>query len=209
MRLGDGSPYEGVHAKYTVANNGTVIITSDKKLALQILVADGLLVGQRGPTGPQGPKGEQGIQGLKGNTGPTGPMGATGPTGPIGLRGDTGAVGPTGARGAVGPTGARGATGPTGPRGNTGVVGPTGPKGDPGNASVSSYSIFVSTWSATDNANYGSYKCSISGISNSSMAIVNVYDSDNCLVYANVKHYSGTVTVYSNTKFSGKICIVR
>lgn len=38
---------------------------------------------------------------------------------------------------------------------------------------------------------------------------VDVYDSDNCLVYANVKHYSGTVTVYSNTKISGKICIVR
>jgi len=37
---------------------------------------------------------------------------------------------------------------------------------------------------------------------------VNVYNSDNCLVYANVKHNSGTVTVYSNTKISGKICIV-
>ena len=127
-------------------------------------------------------------------------MGAQGPTGPIG---------PTGARGAVGPTGARGATGPTGPRGNTGVVGPTGPKGDPGDASFSSYSIFQSAWSTTDNANYGSYKYSISGILSSSRVIVNVYDSDNCLVYANVKHYGGTVTVYSNAKIAGKICIVR
>ena len=54
-----------------------------------------------------------------------------------------------------------------------------------------------------------SYKYSVSGIPDSSSTIVNVYDSDNCLVYANVKHNSGTVTVYSNTKISGKICIVR
>lgn len=218
MRLSGETPYEGVHAKYTVANNGTVIITSDKKLALQILVADGLLVGQRGPTGPQGPKGEDGVigkDGKDGPTGPTGPRGNTGPQGEQGIqgpRGNTGPTGPTGPRGntgVVGPTGARGATGPTGPRGNTGVVGPTGPKGDPGNASFSSYTIFRSSWSTTDNANYGAYKCSISGISNSSSVIVNVYDSDNCLVFANVKHSSGIVTVYSNTKISGKICIVR
>ena len=96
--------------------------------------------------------------------------------------------------------------------GNTGPVGPTGPqgpKGDPGNASFSTYTISESSWSATDNVNYGSYKYSVSGIPDSSSTIVNVYDSDNCLVYANVKHNSGTVTVYSNTKISGKICIVR
>lgn len=84
-----------------------------------------------------------------------------------------------------------------------------GPKGAPGNASFSTYSISESSWSTTDNVNYGSYKYSVSGISDSSNAIVNVYDSSNCLVYANVKHYSGTVTVYSNVKISGKVCIVK
>ena len=99
-----------------------------------------------------------------------------------------------------------------GPKGDTGAVGPTGPqgpKGDPGNASFSTYSVSESSWSATDNVNYGSYKYSVSGIPDSSGTVVDVYNSDNCLVYANVKHYSGTVTVYSNTKISGKICIVR
>lgn len=99
-----------------------------------------------------------------------------------------------------------------GPKGDTGPVGPTGPqgpKGDPGNASFSTYSVSESSWSATDNVNYGSYKYSVSGIPDSSNAIINAYDSDNCLVCANVKHYSGTVTVYSNVKISGKICIVR
>ena len=134
MRLGDGSPYEGVHAKYTVTNTGTIVVSSDIKMTLQILVADGLMAGPQGPTGL---------------------------------------------------------------------------KGDPGNASLSTYSVSKSSWSTTDNVNYGSYKYSVSGIPDSSSTIVNVYDSDNCLVYANVKHNSGTVTVYSNTKISGKICIVR
>ena len=134
MRLGDGSPYEGVHAKYTVTNTGTIVVSSDTKMTLQILVADGLMAGPQGPTGP---------------------------------------------------------------------------KGDPGNASLLTYSVSESSWSTTDNVNYGSYKYSVSGIPDSSSAIVDVYDSDNCLVYANVKHNSGTVTVYSNTKISGKICIVR
>lgn len=134
MRLGDGSPYEGVHAKYTVTNTGTIVVSSDTKMTLQILVADGLMAGPQGPTGP---------------------------------------------------------------------------KGDPGNASLLTYSVSKSSWSTTDNVNYGSYKYSVSGIPNSSSTIVDVYDSDNCLVYANVKHNSGTVTVYSNTKISGKICIVR
>lgn len=114
-----------------------------------------------------------------------------------GPKGDTGPVGPTG------PTGAKGDTGPVGP------TGPQGPKGDPGNASFSTYTISESSWSTIDNINYGSYKYSISGMPDSSSTVVDVYDSDNCLVYANVKHYSGTVTVYSNTKISGKICIVR
>ena len=132
-----------------------------------------------------------------GNTGPTG---SVGPTGATGAKGDTGVVGPTGQTGAIGPTG---------PKGDSGPTGPTGPKGDPGNASFSTYTISESSWSATDNVNYGSYKYSVSGIPDSSSTIVDIYDSDNCLVYANVKHYSGTITVYSNTKISGKICIVR
>ena len=107
--------------------------------------------------------------------------------------------GPGGIQGLPGPQGIQGAVGPTGPQ---------GPKGDPGNASFSTYPISESSWSTTDNVNYGSYKYSVSGIPDSSSTIVNVYNSDNCLVYANVKRNSGTVTVYSNTKISGKICIV-
>ena len=107
--------------------------------------------------------------------------------------------GPGGIQGPPGPQGIQGAVGPTGPQ---------GPKGDPGSASFSTYPIAESSWSTTDNVNYGSYKYSVSGIPDSSSTIVNVYNSDNCLVYANVKHNSGTVTVYSNTKISGKICIV-
>ena len=107
--------------------------------------------------------------------------------------------GPGGIQGPPGPQGIQGAVGPTGPQ---------GPKGDPGNASLLTYSVSKSSWSTTDNVNYGSYKYSVSGIPNSSSTIVNVYNSDNCLVYANVKHNSDTVTVYSNTKISGKICIV-
>ena len=123
--------------------------------------------------------------------------GIQGPPGPQGIQG------PPGPQGIQGPPGPPGAVGPTGP------TGPQGPKGDPGNASLSTYFISESSWSETDNVNYGSYKYSVSGIQDSSSAIVNVYDSDNCLVYANVKHYSGAVTVYSNVKISGKICIVR
>ena len=93
MRLTEETPYEGVHAKYTVSNNGTVIVTSDIKLPLQILVADGLIVGQKGPTGPAG------ANGADGSVGPTGPRGAVGPTG------EKGEVGPTGPRGPAGASG--------------------------------------------------------------------------------------------------------
>lgn len=185
LRVDEGSPYEGIHTQYKVSNNGDVTVISDTKIPLQVLVADGLIVGAKGDIGPVGPTGEKGE------------------------KGDTGATGPTGKDGAVGPTGNTGPQGPTGPKGDAGPTGPQGPKGDPGNASFSTYTISESSWSATDNVNYGSYKYSVSGIPDSSSTIVDVYDSDNCLVYANVKHYSGTITVYSNTKISGKICIVR
>ena len=129
MRLLDETPFEGVHAKYTVSANGSVTVSSDSKLKLQVLVADGLIAG---------PKGEVGATGPQGPVGPTGATGALGPTGSVGPTGLTGAVGPTGATGAVGPTGPQGNTGsvgPTGPqgaKGDTGAVGPTGPKGDTG-----------------------------------------------------------------------------
>ena len=116
--------------------------------------------------------------------------------------------GPGGIQGPPGPQGIQGPPGPQGIQGAVGPTGPQGPKGDPGSASFSTYPISESSWSTTDNVNYGSYKYSVSGIPDSSSTIVNVYNSDNCLVYANVKHNSDTVTVYSNTKISGKICIV-
>ena len=159
MRLLDETPFEGVHAKYTVSANGSVTVSSDSKLKLQVLVADGLIAGPKGEvgaTGPQGPVGPTGATGALGPTGsvgptgltgavgptgatgavgPTGPKGDTGSIGPTGLKGDTGAVGPTGPVGSVGPTGAKGdtgAVGPTGAKGDTGLVGPTGPHGNTG-----------------------------------------------------------------------------
>ena len=91
LRLTDGAPYEGVRAKYTVSQNGDIEVTSDIKLSLQVLVADGLVAGPRGLTGATGATGPQG------NIGPTGDVGPIGPTGP------TGNTGPTGPTGAVGP----------------------------------------------------------------------------------------------------------
>ena len=135
MRLGDGSPYEGVHAKYTVTNTGTIVVSSDAKMTLQILVADGLMAGPQGPTGPTGAKGATGDTGAVGPTGPKGDTGSVGPTGAKGDTGATGSVGPTGLTGAVGPTGAKGDTGAVGPTGATGPTGPTGavgPTGAPG-----------------------------------------------------------------------------
>ena len=121
MRLLDGTPFEGVHAKYTVSANGSVTVSADSKLKLQVLVADGLIAGPKGEVGATGP---QGLVGPTGATGALGPTGSVGPTGEAGVKGDTGAVGPTGQTGPIGPTGKEGALGPTGP---TGSLGPTGP----------------------------------------------------------------------------------
>ena len=121
MRLLDGAPFEGVHAKYTVSADGSVTVSADSKLKLQVLVADGLVAGPKGEVGATGP---QGLVGPTGATGALGPTGSVGPTGETGAKGDTGAVGPTGQTGAIGPTGKEGALGPTGP---TGSLGPTGP----------------------------------------------------------------------------------
>ena len=129
MRLGDGSPYEGVHAKYTVTNTGTIVVSSDAKMTLQILVADGLMAGPQGPTGPTGAKGATGDTGSVGPTGPKGEQGIQGPKGNTGPKGDTGAVGPTGPKGEQGIQGPKGDTGAIGPTGKTGAVGPTGAPG--------------------------------------------------------------------------------
>lgn len=144
MRLLDETPFEGVHAKYTVSADGSVTVSADSKLKLQVLVADGLVAGPKGEvgaTGPQGlvgPTGATGALGPTGSVGPTGATGATGdtgsvgPTGEKGVKGDTGSVGPTGQTGAVGPTGEKGQTGATGPTGKEGALGPTGPTGSLG-----------------------------------------------------------------------------
>lgn len=121
MRLLDETPFEGVHAKYTVSADGAVTVSADSKLKLQVLVADGLVAGPKGEVGATGP---QGLVGPTGATGALGPTGSVGPTGEAGAKGDTGAVGPTGQTGPIGPTGKEGALGPTGP---TGSLGPTGP----------------------------------------------------------------------------------
>lgn len=120
LRLNEGTPYEGINAKYTVSNTGDVIVYSDVKASLQVLIADGLVAGPQGPTGATG------------SVGPTGQTGPTGKTGAVGPTGDTGSLGPTGQTGPIGPTGKTGNTGPTGPTGSTGNTGPTGPKGDKG-----------------------------------------------------------------------------
>lgn len=121
MRLLDETPFEGVHAKYTVSADGAVTVSANSKLKLQVLVADGLVAGPKGEVGATGP---QGLVGPTGATGALGPTGSVGPTGEAGARGDTGAVGPTGQTGPIGPTGKEGSLGPTGP---TGSLGPTGP----------------------------------------------------------------------------------
>ena len=118
IRIPEGTEYHGAGPSFWVDSNGTVHIYSNARIALHVLVADGLVAGPTGPRGLMGPTGPTGDVGSVGPTGPQGDIGLTGPTGPQGV------TGPTGARGA---TGATGATGPTGARGPTGTVGPTGP----------------------------------------------------------------------------------
>lgn len=135
MRAIDETPFEGIHAKYTVSGDGTVVVSSDSKVKLQILVADGLVAGPKGEVGPTGPKGNTGDIGPTGQTGavgPTGQTGANGDTGPQGPKGDTGNIGPTGLTGSVGPTGQTGSVGPTGERGPQGEQGIQGPQGSVG-----------------------------------------------------------------------------
>lgn len=89
--------------------------------------------GATGPAGVPGPTGPAGADGADGATGPAGPQGPTGPsTGVVGPTGPAGANGVTGPQGPTGIAGANGATGPTGPPGANGPQGPTGPAGLPG-----------------------------------------------------------------------------
>jgi hypothetical protein len=87
---------------------------------INIVDADLMPRGEKGPTGDRGPTGPTGAQG------PVGPQGPTGAQGPVGPQGPRGAQGPAGDEGPAGPTGPVGATGPQGP------PGPIGPQGSPG-----------------------------------------------------------------------------
>ena len=77
-------------------------------------------------------------------------------------------------------------------------------------ATVSTYSFTESSWTATDNEQYGQFRYIISNISGTANAFISVYDSNGYLQQdIHIKHYSGTVTIYSNRKFAGKVCIIK
>ena len=60
--------YEGVHTEYFVGNNGDIILKTDTKIPLQVLVNDGLIAGPAGPAGQTGPVGPTGATGADGIT---------------------------------------------------------------------------------------------------------------------------------------------
>lgn len=77
-------------------------------------------------------------------------------------------------------------------------------------ATVSTYSFIESSWTATDNEQYGQFRYIISNISGTANAFISVYDSNGYLQQdIHIRHYSGTVTIYSNRKFTGKVCIIK
>lgn len=77
-------------------------------------------------------------------------------------------------------------------------------------ATVSTYSFTESSWTATDNEQYGQFRYIISNISGTANAFISVYDSNGYLQQdIHIRHYSGTVTIYSNRKFAGKVCIIK
>lgn len=77
-------------------------------------------------------------------------------------------------------------------------------------ATVSTYSFTESSWTATDNEQYGQFRYIISNISGTANAFISVYDSNGYLQQdIHIRHYSGTVTIYSNRKFVGKVCIIK
>ena len=62
----------------------------------------------------------------------------------------------------------------------------------------------------TDNEQYGQFRYIISNISGTSSAFISVYDSNGYLQQdIHIKHYSGTVTIYSNNKINGSVCIIK
>lgn len=77
-------------------------------------------------------------------------------------------------------------------------------------ATVSTYFFTESSWTATDNEQYGQFRYIISNISGTANAFISVYDSNGYLQQdIHIRHYSGTVTIYSNRKFTGKVCIIK
>ena len=77
-------------------------------------------------------------------------------------------------------------------------------------ATVSTYSFTESSWTTTDNEQYGQFRYIISNMSGTSSAFISVYDSNGYLQQdIHIKHYSGTVTIYSNNKIDGKVCIIK
>ena len=77
-------------------------------------------------------------------------------------------------------------------------------------ATVSTYSFTESSWTTTDNEQYGQFRYIISNISGTSSAFISVYDSNGYLQQdIHIRHYSGTVTIYSNNKINGSVCIIK
>ena len=77
-------------------------------------------------------------------------------------------------------------------------------------ATVSTYFFTESSWTTTDNEQYGQFRYIISNISGTSSAFISVYDSNGYLQQdIHIRHYSGTVTIYSNNKINGSVCIIK
>lgn len=77
-------------------------------------------------------------------------------------------------------------------------------------ATVSTYFFTESAWVTTDNEQYGQFRYIISNISGTSSAFISVYDSNGYLQQdIHIKHYSGTVTIYSNNKINGSVYIIK
>jgi hypothetical protein len=78
---------------------------------INIVTADLMPRGEKGPAGERGPAGPIGAQGPAGPQGPPGPRGAQGPIGPAGPQGPEGNAGWPGSQGPPGPAGPSGAPG--------------------------------------------------------------------------------------------------
>ena len=192
--------------------------------------------GAKGDTGAVGPTGQNGVKGNTGNTGPTGPKG---PTGAAGLTTKVTVNGTTYTQSSGNislPNYAKIGTAssaatlsnitylansaiPASPATNTeyAITDAIG-YGDLDSelqgkidcsATVLTYSFTESSWTDTDNENYGQFKYTISNISGTANVFISVYDSNGYLQETNIKHYSETATIYSNKKIAGKVCIIK